>query len=101
MGGDSRVVRDEDDREAVLEVELAEEIENLLARLRVEVAGRLIGDQKRAPVDQRAGDRDALLLAARELCRLVIEPVAQPDPLEERPRAVAALAIARSHATRR
>ena len=64
MGGDGRVVRHQDDREPVLAVELAEEIENLLARLRVEVAGRLIGDQERAAVDERAGDRDALLLAA-------------------------------------
>ena len=66
VGGDGRVVRHEDDREPVLAVELAEEAEDLLARLRVEVAGRLIGDQEGAAVDQRAGDRDSLLLAAGE-----------------------------------
>ena len=64
MGGDGRVVRHQDDGEPVLAVELAEEVENLLSRLRVEVAGRLIGDQEGAAVDERAGDRHALLLAA-------------------------------------
>ena len=48
VGGDGRVVRHQDDREAVLGVELAEEVEDLPAGLRVEVAGRLVGDQERA-----------------------------------------------------
>ena len=39
-------MRHDDNREAVLAIELAEEAENLLARLRVEVAGRLVGDQE-------------------------------------------------------
>ena len=45
-----------------------------------------------AAVDQRPGDGDALLLAAGELRRLVVEPVAQADPLEQRRGPVAALA---------
>ena len=32
------------------------------------------------PVDQRPGDGDALLLAARHLVGVVVEPVAQADP---------------------
>ena len=68
----------------VLDVELPEEREDLLAGLRVEVAGRLVGDQQGAAVDQRPGDRHALLLAAGELRRLVVEPVAQADALEQR-----------------
>ena len=39
---------------------------------RVEVAGRLVGEQQRRAVDQRPGDRDALLLPAGELRRLVV-----------------------------
>ena len=35
--------------------------------LRVEVAGRLVRDQQHRPVDERAGDRDALLLTTGEL----------------------------------
>ena len=52
VGRDDRVMRHEHDREPILTVELAEEGENLLTRLRVEVTSRLIGDQQRAPVDE-------------------------------------------------
>ena len=45
MGSDGRVMRDERDREPILDVELAEQRENLFAGLRVKVASRLIGDQ--------------------------------------------------------
>ena len=38
----------------------------------VEVAGRLVADQQRRIGGERAGDRDALLLAARELGRKVV-----------------------------
>ncbi len=40
--------------------------------VRVEVAGRLVGQQQRRLGDQRAGDRDALLLAARQLVGMVL-----------------------------
>ena len=36
----------------------------------------------RGPVDQRPGDGDPLLLAARHLVGVVVEPIAQPDPLQ-------------------
>ena len=42
-------------------------------RLGVEVAGRLVGQQQRRVVDERARDRDALLLAARELIGVVVQ----------------------------
>ena len=41
--------------------------------------GRLVGEDHLRPGDQRAGDRDALLLAARELARPVLDAVAEPD----------------------
>ena len=47
--------------------ELLEERHDLDAGLRVEVAGRLVGEDDLRLADQRARDRDALLLAAREL----------------------------------
>jgi hypothetical protein len=47
---------------------------------RVEVAGGLVGEDTTAGRrDQRAGDRDPLLLAAGELGGSVREPVAEPD----------------------
>src|SRR5690242_21808104 len=60
---DRRLVRDDEDRVA-LGVQLAEQREDLLARRRVEVAGRLVAQQQRRLADERARDRRALALAA-------------------------------------
>ena len=43
---------------------------HLLAQLQVERAERLVEQQHRRAVDERAGERHALHLAARELARL-------------------------------
>ena len=71
------VVRHHDDRLAVLVDRAAEELEDLPARGRVEVAGRLVREQHRRLRDERAGNRDALLLPAGELGRAVRQPVAE------------------------
>ena len=63
------IVRDHDDRLAELAVEPVEQVEDLLRRRAVEVAGRLVGDDDRRVGDQRPRDRDALLLPAGELVR--------------------------------
>ena len=76
--GDVVLVGDHDDRLAGV-VELAEHLHDLVAGLGVEVAGGLVGQDDVGVVDQRAGDRDALLLAAGELGRAVVEPVVQAD----------------------
>ena len=76
--GDVVFVRDHDDRLARV-VQLLEHLHDFVAGLGVEVTGRLVGQDDVGVVDQRAGDRDALLLAAGELRRAVIEPVAQAD----------------------
>ena len=70
--GGLRVVGDHDDGLAVLAVELLQQAEDLLGGLAVEVAGRLVADQQRRIGDDRAGDGDALLLAAGQLARLVL-----------------------------
>src|ERR671920_2514013 len=41
--------------------------------LGIEVAGRLVGDEQRRVVDERARDGHALLLAARELVGIVVQ----------------------------
>ena len=56
-----------------LAIELDEQLEHAPAVLRIEVAGRLVGDEKRRAVDERAGDRAALQLAAGELLRVVAQ----------------------------
>ena len=48
----------------------------------VEVAGRLVGEDQGRVGDQRPGDRHALLLAAGQLRRLVVDAVAEAQPLE-------------------
>ena len=45
----------------------------------VEVAGRLVGEQQLRPVHERAGEGDALLLAARQLVRVVVQALAEAD----------------------
>ena len=58
---------------------------------RVEVAGGLVGEDHRRFGDERPGDGDALLLAARQLAGPVVGPVRQPDLLERLQRALAPL----------
>ena len=77
--GDVALVRDEQHRDAALAVQPLEDAHDLDAGARVEVAGRLVGQQDRRLRHERAGDRDALLLPARELVRVVIGAVGQPD----------------------
>ena len=50
---------------------------------RVELAGRLVGQEEPRPVGERPGDGHALLLAARELVRPVPRPLAEADELEQ------------------
>ncbi len=70
-----------DDRPAV-GVQLAEHRHHLLRRGRVEVARRLVGEHQRRVRHDRPGERDALLLAARQLVREVAAAVGQPDRVE-------------------
>ena len=74
----------------------------LRAGARVEVAGRLVGEQDRGPPDERPRDRHPLALAARELRRRVREPVRQPDGVQRlaRPRPPRAPAPRRCRAAR-
>ena len=50
---------------------------------RVEVAGRLVGQHDRRVVGERARERDALLLAARQLRRIVMRAAGQADLFEQ------------------
>src|ERR1051325_2015890 len=69
--GDARVVGDEDDG-LVLRGELFEDGDDVAAGLRIEVAGRLVGEDERRIVDQSAGDGDSLALSAGELVRAML-----------------------------
>ena len=67
-GHDVGVVGRHQDRDAEL-VDPEQELDDLPADQRVEVAGRLVGDDQPRVVDERPGDRRALLLAAGQLAR--------------------------------
>ena len=98
---DALVVRDDDQREPV-GVQLAQELHDLIGGLRVERARGLVGPHDARPTGERAGDGDALLLAARQLGRAVLQaarrarrvrasPTRAGAPLSRRhPRATAA-----------
>ena len=58
---------------------LSQEREDLLAGLGVERSCRLVGEDDLGPGDQGAGDRDALLLAAREFSRSVLDACRKAD----------------------
>ena len=88
--GDALVVRDRHEGEA-LGLQLLEEGEDVGARARVEVAGRLVGEDHGGPGDERAGDRDALALAAGELRGVVVRAVGEADAGERLLRALDAL----------
>src|SRR3989442_1551512 len=76
---------------APLAVQLAKQLHDFDARFAIKVAGRLIGKEDRRVRDQRAGDRNALLLAARELVGEVARPLQEADRFECRHRPLAAL----------
>lgn len=54
-------------------MEVDEDLEDGVAGCAVEVAGGFVGQEEGGFVDERAGDGDALLLAAGEVCRVGIQ----------------------------
>ena len=74
-------VRHHDDRRALL-VDPFEQVHHLARHQRVEVAGRLVGQDQLRVAGEDARDRHALLLTARELRRQVTQPRRQADHLD-------------------
>ena len=54
----------------------------MLSSRAVEVAGRLVGQDQLRPRRERARERDALLLAAGELPRIMGEAMREPDRIQ-------------------
>ena len=73
------IMRHQHQRGAALLVAGEQQLDDLAAGRLVEIAGRLVGDEDRRMRRQRARERDALLLAAGQLGRIVIDPLAQAD----------------------
>jgi hypothetical protein len=79
---DALIVRRDDDGGAEL-VDLLQDLDDLEGVDRVEVAGRLVGDDELGLIDDRAADGDALLLAARELVGEMLRLVGEIHELED------------------
>src|SRR5712692_2690747 len=84
--GEVGIVGRNEERDAPFRLQPREQVVDDLARLRVEVPGRLVRQDQLGRVDQGPGDRDALLLAARELARPMAQAIAEPDLGQRRAR---------------
>src|SRR6266542_4313545 len=71
-------VRYEDDRVTAL-IQTLEQIHDLFAGFRIEITGRLVGQNNRRPVDERTRDGDALTLTAGKLIGFVMHAIAEAD----------------------
>ena len=91
IGADVRLVGHQDHGDALLAIELADDLHDLVRGAGVEVAGRLVGQQHGRAVDQRPRQGDALLLSAGELAGRVALALGQADAGELRAAAVVAL----------
>ena len=76
------VVRDVDECDAEIPLQRLQEDLHLLAELQVERAERLVEKEHRRRVDDRARERDALPLAARELHGLAGAETGETNALE-------------------
>jgi len=75
-------VGDQDQRGARLAVEREHQFDDRPARLGVEVAGRFVGEQYARIGCERARQRHALLLAARQMLGVMGEPAAKANALQ-------------------
>jgi hypothetical protein len=84
----AELVRDVEDRDAELAVQLCEQFGERLLGPDVDAGGRLVQDQKGGLARERLGDERALLLPAREVRdrhpRLLAEPYALDGLLDDR-----------------
>jgi hypothetical protein len=76
--GDDHVVRDQDGGGAGFPVDAFDRLEHEHAGRAVERAGRLVAQEQVRPLGDRARNRDALLLTARQLRREVVQALAEP-----------------------
>ena len=80
--GGPLIMGDHDKGLAELSIEAREQFQDLPGGNPVEIAGRFVGNDDRRIGHHRAGDRHPLLLAARELRRIMIQPVLKSDHLK-------------------
>ena len=85
---------------ATLLVEGAQQLHGLVGGAAVEVAGRLVGEQQRGVIDQRAGDGHPLPLSAGQLARQVPQALLDPKQLRQRAQALFVHRLSSRHGMR-
>ncbi len=88
IGRHLRLMRYQDDGQPLFAVEAGDRGHDFGRGLRIDIAGRLVGQQDRRVMDQGASDGDALLLTARQLIGMVLLPGAEAKLFESPSRAV-------------
>ena len=73
LGDDAEIVGHEQQRDAELAHQLAQQQQDLVLGRDVERRGRLVGDHQARRAGERRGDQQALALAAGELVRIALE----------------------------
>ena len=76
-------MRNEQERGTGRPVKIKQQRFDALARFLIEVSRRLIRKQNARPMHKGAGHRDALLLAAGELCGIMLEAIGQTDTAQQ------------------
>ena len=73
------VVRDQYKGRAAPAMAAEQQLDDLASRCLVEISGRLVGDYNGGIGRERAGHRDALLLAAGKFSRIMMQPLGKSD----------------------
>ncbi len=82
--GHVAIVRDHQHGHPALAIELDDELVDLIAGLRVEVAGGLVCEENTRLQHERTRERDTLLLTTRELAGTVLQTITDADAIEQR-----------------
>ena len=73
--GQCGIMRDQHERRPGLTVQPEKHLDDRLACLSIEVAGRFVGEKDFRAMNEGTGERDALLFTARKLGRVMAEPI--------------------------
>lgn len=94
--GEIKIVRNKEQGGVLLAANIDDELHNRFARALVEVARRLVCENQRRAIDERARDGNALAFAAGKFRRQVRHAIGEPDTREQFLRLRAGLAHRRS-----
>src|SRR2546423_770841 len=81
--GEFEIVRDEHESGARLGVQREQILNDELASFRIQIPGGLVRKKNFWPIDEGAGERDALLFAAGKLRGIMSETLAESDALQQ------------------